>query len=239
MTETSGYSGNMTPNSSVGEYNAMAFVVAQILGRVNTSTLVKIVKCTNDGGLSSVGYVDVIPLVNQVDGQGNPVPHDVVYGLPYMRIQGGLNAIIIDPEVDDIGIAIFASRDISKVKSTKGTAMPGSNRRFDMADGLYIGGVLNAVPHQYVQFQASGITIVSPNKITVTAPVVDVHSSTSVDITSPTTTIHGALIVTGSITGQSGENITGDVAVTGKINATLAIESAAALKVAGVTLNVP
>lgn len=239
MTENSGYSGNMRPNDSVGEFNAMAFIIGQILGRANTSTLVKIVKCTNEGDLSAVGFVDVLPLVNQVDGQGNPIPHDVVYGLPYARIQGGANAVIIDPEVDDIGIAIFASRDISKVKSTKDVSMPGSNRRFDMADGLYVGGVLNAVPQQYVQFEASGITIVSPNKVTVTAPVVDVHASTSVDITSPTTTIHGAFVVTGSITGQSGAIITGDVVVTGKINASLAIESATALKVAGVTLNVP
>lgn len=246
MTENSGYSGSMQPGNMAGEFNQISFIVSQILGRISTSTLVKIVKCTNSGGVSPVGFVDVQPLVNQVDGQGNPVPHGTIYGLPYFRVQGGQNAVIIDPEVGDIGIAVFASRDISKVKATKAQALPGSGRSYDMADGMYIGGLINGTPAQYVQFNASGITITSPSKVTVNAPDVEinaetvaVNASSSADITSPTTTINGDLVVTGLITGDGGLTVTGNVAVTGKVNATNTIESAANLKVAGVTLNVP
>jgi len=262
----SGYQGTMTPKNMAGEYNAMAFVVEQIINRINTMTLVKVVKCTNSGDLSPVGFVDVIPLVTQVDGQGNPVSHETIYGLPYHRIQGGANAIIIDPEAGDIGVAGFASRDLSKVKSTKAEALPGSNRKYSMADGMYFGGMLNGTPSQYIQFNADGITVLSPTKITVTAPLVEVNASTSatvntpeaivnastkMDVTSPNTIIHGPLTVTGGITGQAGANISGATALTGdltvannvtvsnKITASNAIESLSGLKVNGVTLNVP
>jgi hypothetical protein len=107
--------------------------------------------------------------VNQVDGAGNATPHDVLHHLPYFRLQGGSDAVILDPKVGDIGLAGFASRDISSVKSTKAQANPGSARSFDMADGVYIGGMLNGVPEQYVQFTQGGINIVSPHAVTVNA----------------------------------------------------------------------
>ena len=112
----------------------------------------------------------MLPLVNQVDGAGNPTEHVTVYGLPYVRIQGGTNAVIIDPKVGDIGVAVFASRDISTVKNAKKQSNPGSYRRFNMADGLYIGGVLNGSPTNYVQFDNGGnINIVSTGKLTFSA----------------------------------------------------------------------
>jgi hypothetical protein len=148
------------------DFNAITFLVKQILARVNTATLVQVEAVTNSGGVSPVGTVDVLPLVNQIDGEGNGTPHDTVYGLPYLRMQGGANAIIIDPQVGDIGVAIFASRDISSVKASKGQANPGSFRRFSMADGLYFGGFLGAAPTQYVQFSATGVNIVCSGALT-------------------------------------------------------------------------
>ena len=43
-----------------------------------------------------------------------------------------------------------------------------------MADGLYIGGVLNAVPRQYVRFAADGITVVSETRIKLQSPTVEI-----------------------------------------------------------------
>lgn len=165
-----GYTGQQDVADRSGDFNAQSFLVKQALGKVNTSTVVKIVAVTNAGGLSPVGFVDVLPLVNQTDGAGNAVPHDTVHNLPYFRLQGGANAIIIDPQVGDIGIAVFANRDISSVKSGKGQANPGSSRRHDMADGMYLGGILNGVPTQYFRFSATGIEIVSPTHVTISAP---------------------------------------------------------------------
>jgi hypothetical protein len=142
-----------------GDYNNLHFVMSQILAKMQTATLVRVVSCTNGGGISPVGYVDVLPLVNQIDGLGHGTPHGIIHNLPYLRIQGGANAVIIDPAFGDIGICVFASRDISKVKNTKTQANPGSFRRYHFSDGLYLGGVLNGAPTQYVVFNSSGVTI--------------------------------------------------------------------------------
>jgi hypothetical protein len=202
-----GYKGLSTPNSGEGQFNAINFLVRQILNRVRTATLVKIVAVTNSGGVSPVGFVDVQPLVNQLDGYGNAIPHGLLHHLPYMRLQGGANAVIIDPQVDDIGIAVFADRDISSVAANRAQANPGSFRQFDMADGMYIGGVLNGAPTQFVQFETGGITITSPNKITLTAPAVQINGIVTVtgDLTAEGTSVHthkhGGVQAGGSQTG--------------------------------------
>lgn len=191
--------GPLRPQSTWGEYNNVLFAITQALSKLQTATLVKVQACTNDGGLSPVGYVDVLPLVNQIDGSGNPTPHVTIYNVPYLRIQGGSNAVIIDPEPGDIGIAVFASRDISKVKATKTQANPGSFRQYDFSDALYLGGVLNAVPQQFIRFGADGITVTSPNIIT----------------------LKGSQIVIDGAVSQSGGNVTldSDLSVTGDVEA--------------------
>jgi hypothetical protein len=168
------------------EYNALDFIVRQILGKTATATLVQVKSVTNHGDVSPVGYVDVVPMVHQVDGAGKTYPHGTIYQLPYLRIQGGANAVIIDPEVGDIGIAWFASHDISKVAANKAPSGPGSGRRFDMSDGLYAGGFLNGTPSQYVRFSSAGV-----------------------EIKTPTLTINGNVQVNGSLTS------TGDVVANG------------------------
>jgi len=160
-----GYSGYQQTNSASNDRNSQTFFVWSILSRVRTIMTVQVMGVTNDGGISPVGFVDIMPLVNQIDGSGNAVPHEIIYQCPYSRLQGGGNAIILDPQVGDIGIAGFADRDISSVTANKGQANPGSRRMFDMADGIYIGGMLNGTPTQYVQFNSGGINIVSPGNI--------------------------------------------------------------------------
>lgn len=163
--------GSILPSSSQGEFNALSFVIEQALSKMQTALPVKVISCTNSGGLSPVGTVDIQPLVNQVDGAGNPTPHSTIHTVPYVRIQGGANAVIIDPQPGDIGVAVFASQDITKVKNTKGQANPGSFRVFDWGDAMYIGGALNGVPTQYIQFTASEINIVSPSNVKITGNV--------------------------------------------------------------------
>lgn len=171
--------GFMWPDNGTSPEGAQEFSVRMILNRISTATEVKVVSCTNSGDLSPVGLVDVQPLVNQVDGNNQAVPHGVVHSLLYFRLQGGSNAVIIDPEPGDIGLAVFCDHDISSVKASKSQANPGSSRRFDMADGVYIGGNLNGTPSQYVQFSGGGITITSPTAVTVNAPSTTVNCATS------------------------------------------------------------
>jgi hypothetical protein len=158
--------GALKPWSAWGDYNGVRFAIQQQLSKLQTATLVQIVEVTNDGGASPIGTVDVLPLVNQLDGDGNPTPHVTVFGLPYLRIQGGANAVIMDPQVGDIGVCVFASRDISKVKSTQQQANPGSNRKYSFADSVYLSTVLSAsAPTQYLQFNDDGITVVTPDAL--------------------------------------------------------------------------
>lgn len=204
--------GFMSPEVPMGEYNKMAFIINGLIGKMQTVTLVKVVSCTNSGGLSPVGFVDVVPMVNQIDAAGNPQPHSTIHNLPYMRVQGGTDAIIIDPKVGDIGLAAFASRDISKVKKTKAQANPGSFRKYDYADGLYIGGFLNGTPTQYIQFSSSGITINSPAQVRITAPsaIVDA-ATTTINATAASINASGTANVTSpSISlGASGQTLHG------------------------------
>ena len=174
-----GFRGFQNPNTSASEFNAQAFLIQSMLARLATSTLVQIKAVTNSGGVSPVGFVDILPLVNQIDGEGNAVPHATVFHCPYLRIQGGTNAVILDPQVGDIGVAVFADRDVSSATANRAPANPGSRRRFDMADGLYLGGMLNGTPTQFVQFESGGITITSPSAVTINAPTLTVNGNTT------------------------------------------------------------
>lgn len=193
MSEQFGYAGQARAAEGGDEYGALNFVIGQALARLSTATLVRVVSVTNAGGVEPVGFVDVQPLVNQLDGAGNAVPHAVLHQLPYFRLQGGTDAVILDPKVGDVGIAVFASRDISSVKSSKGQANPGSWRSHDMADGLYVGGLLNGTPVQYVQFTAGGINVVSPSKVTIQAPNIELNAAAQCALNSPQIVLNGTV----------------------------------------------
>jgi len=202
-----GFTGFQGVNAAASEFNALSFLVKAMMNQMATATLVQVKAVTNSGGVEPVGYVDILPLVNLVDGQGVAVPHGTIYKCPYLRLQGGTNAIIIDPQVDDLGVAVFADRDISSVSANKGPANPGSARRFDWADGLYLGGFLNGTPEQFVQFSSLGITIESPTLVKLIAPDVQINcatleiaASTSAQITTPTFTVNGNQVNNGNVT---------------------------------------
>lgn len=173
------------PFNVADDYHSLVFVIGQLISGLWTAALVKVVACTNTGGVARVGFVDVVPLIGQVSGDNEVVPHGTIYRLPYFRVQGGANAVILDPQAGDIGLAVFASRDISAVKNDPETALevqatpPGSARQYDASDGLYFGGFLNAVPTQYVRVSAAGVHVVSPTQVTIQAPTItldgDVH----------------------------------------------------------------
>jgi hypothetical protein len=199
------------------EYPVLRFIIESLMSRLSTCTLVRVVACSNEGGLSPVGTVDVQPLVSQVDGGGVAWPHGKLFKLPYVRIQGGANAIILDPSPGDIGMVCFASRDISMIKTPTGKAQaanpetqgltPPTARKFDMSDGLYIGGMLNAAPAQFVQFNADGIRVVSPTLVRVEAPAVEIEAETSVTVTAPAIALEGDVTVTGTVVAEG--NVTG------------------------------
>lgn len=183
------------------EANAMQFLFQQLMMGTWTATLVQVKAVTNTGALAAVGFCDVSPMIHQIDGDGkNVTPHGVINNLPYFRYQGGANAIILDPQVNDIGMMVCASRDISAVKVAKKPSVPGSYRQFDPSDGLYLGGFLNGVPTQFVRFSTTGIEIVSPTQIRLQAP--------DIQFVGPTHT-------TGAVTGDTTAVYAGEVTANG------------------------
>ena len=110
------------------------------------------------------------------------------------------------------GVAVFASRDISQVKATRKQGNPGSHRQYSFADGMYLGGMLNGTPTQYIQFSAAGIRIHSPTQVKLDAPnvliqaqTVEINASTSTTVTTPTFTVNGATVLNGPLTQGTGD----------------------------------
>lgn len=174
MSASNGYVGFRDSSGINSEINALRFVVKSVLSEVATSAVVRVVGARSNGELAPPGTVDVQILVHQADGAGNSYPHDTIFNVPYGRAQNGIHGIIMDPKAGDIGVIVCASRDISAVKANKGDASPpGSHRRHDLADALYVGTVIaKAAPQQYVQFTDQGLTLVSPGTITIRAPAI-------------------------------------------------------------------
>lgn len=175
-TDTSQYFGFTDPTTTQGEWNKLRFAIQQELSELNTSLPVEVMSVTGVG-VNPVGFVSLKILVDQVTGNDMTIPHDVIANVPYVRIQGGSNAVIIDPEVGDIGMAVFCSRDISAVKNARQSAPPGSRRMYSFSDCAYLGGVLNGAPTQYIQFTAGGIIVHSPASVKVEAPIAQLSSA--------------------------------------------------------------
>lgn len=166
-TDNQGY-GFMQPGDAGSRFNVLQFLIRQALAEVRTAIPVVVKAVTTSGGLSPIGTVDVSPLVNILDGNGNATKHHTIFGVSYFRLQGGRNAVIIDPVVGDLGEAIINDRDISAVKSALAQANPGSGRRFDLADATYFGCTMSgSAPNQYVQFTQQGVTIADANGNTI------------------------------------------------------------------------
>jgi hypothetical protein len=158
-----GYEGAADPTTAGDHFNAMSFIAKQILAGAWTVTLAQVKSVTNAGEVKDTGTVSLQPLVNQVDGQSNATPHGVISNAIYFRYAGGNGAVICDPVVGDIGIMLSASSDISSVKANKAQANPGSSRKFDPADAIYLGAVLSAAPAQYMTFTSTGLKIADKN----------------------------------------------------------------------------
>jgi hypothetical protein len=171
MPQETSYRTNEVSSDSKTEAGQLQFVIQSLLAWVRTTGPVEVVEVSNDGGVAPIGHVAIKPLVGQLDGNGNLIPHGIIYNVPYMRVQGGSNAIILDPQVGDIGLAAFCDRDISTVKATQQAAPPGSRRRHDMSDAVYLYTVLsNSPPSNYVRVYNGGIDVVSPFAVNIKAP---------------------------------------------------------------------
>jgi len=171
---------------------AVDAAIKRAIGSMGTPILVQ-VKAVHGGGVSLVGQVDVQPMVHMQDGQGKTYPHGVITGVPYLRVQGGTSALIIDPMVGDIGYVMVSGRDIQNVITSRRPSAPGSFRMHSMSDCVYVGGFLNGAPNQFIIMNGDGIRIVSPGTVRIEANAAEIACNLTVD---------GTITATGDVTGN-------------------------------------
>lgn len=203
-------------------YNAQEFQILQALRRINTAEPVRVVS-VQPGAVGPVGMVSVQPLVNLVTGAGDGMAQSELFQLPYLRIQGGQNAVIVDPKPGDMGLAVYAMRDTEAVKVNRDgkPANPGSARTYSKSDGFYLGGFLNAAPKRYVMVDDTGITLddgqggkleLRGGKLTITAPA-------GIESTSPTEVHDTPSLVFGNSDGAVA-TMNADMRINGSVEST-------------------
>lgn len=221
------------------EMNSLDFFIrALIKTMVSTSIPVRVDAVERGGEGGAALYVDVTPMVTQTDAEGNSIPPVTIPHLPYFRYQHGTAAIICDPKVGDLGLAVFAQQDCSRLTGDTTPQAPGTFRCFDMSDGFYVGGFWGQVPKTFIHIEDEGtIHVVAPKSyhlespkvivdcdtaqvnaqtsVTVVTQTATVNASSSLTVDSPQSTFTGNvsikknLTVTGHISGSSGMSISG------------------------------
>lgn len=204
MADGDGY-GQLRPEVTASEYASLVFVIQSQLAKLDTVKIVKVQAVDADAKT-----VQVMPLVEQTDGNNQVTPQGTIYGVPYMQWQYGTNAVLADPAVGDIGMLLCSDRDISAVKESKDAAPPGSERKYDRADGVYLGGVLNGTPDQYVKFTDDGVEITAKGSHTLKSTQAGGWQVDKLTVT-------GNLQLGGNIVDDGGGTYTGDIHTSGTV----------------------
>lgn len=161
-----------TPNLSPAQIAVEALrtqaLILSLIRDIRTAIPVKVMAVhPGEGTPPAIGTVDVQPLVQAVDGAGKLWKLGKTYGAQFSRIQAGNTAIVVDPNVGDIGLAVACDRDISSVIAAAGIAGPGSARIHDISDLVYLYSILSVKAiTQYILANAQGLTLLTPNTLT-------------------------------------------------------------------------
>ncbi|MGL4208297.1 MAG: hypothetical protein ACRCTY_02805 [Candidatus Adiutrix sp.] len=186
--------------SGSNPFNALDLLVRSLInGSINTCEVVKVMKVYPGGPDDCAAYVDVLPLVSQTDAKGESLGAATLFRLPYLRLQGGVAALIIDPVVGDTGLAVYAKKDSSNIGqgSYQERALPASFRTFDQADGFYVGGFLNQKPEIYLELnQDKKAVLHAPIEVTINTQECVVLAQNSCTVNTKTCTIEASLKTT-------------------------------------------
>ena len=175
------------PQDTATDANSQQFLMHQFLMGKSFITLGLVTGVSESGEV-----VSVKPMVTGFTGNGDIIPNqEPIHGVPVWRLQRGASAVIMPPVEGDIGLIAVCDRDITAVKKTKQSALPGSNRTHNYSDAIYLGGVLNAEPSQYVKFANDGIDIVSPLVVQVNGNTVIMNAEDKISLNAPVIEMNG------------------------------------------------
>lgn len=201
------------PEDTSTDSNAQNHLMRQFLMGQAFITLAVVTKVDDAGEV-----VSVTPMVDGFTGGGDRIPNQPVHGVPVWRLQRGASAVMMPPVVGDIGLIAICDRDISAVKKTREPALPGSNRTHSYSDAIYLGGVLNTEPSQYVKFANDGIDIVSPLVVQVNGNTVVINADNKISLNAPVIEANGQLTQgDGSFAGSA--TFGGSITATGEVTA--------------------
>lgn len=197
----------VNPADLLGDANVQDFVMRQFLARHVFITLAVVVAAHD-------GVLDVRPMVHAVTGRGTPIDNEIIYNVPVWRLQRGNSAVKMDPVAGDIGLIAICDEDISVVKRTRQPALPGSARTHNFSDAIYLGGVLNGQPTQYVEFADNQINVVSPGKIRLHASDIEAEAGNSISLKA------AKILLDGEVAASEGLSVAGKSSLAGgaKIN---------------------
>ena len=151
---------NARPEQTVAGAAQDMYIINNLIANIHTMMPVKILSVTvPPDSLAPIGRCEVLPLVQQIDGSNNVYPMGKIVNVPYLRVQGGSNAIVIDPQVGDVGLCGFCERDISIVKRTGELSAPDTRRKYDINSAVYMFTMMSGAPTQYIHFKSSGVDI--------------------------------------------------------------------------------
>ena len=210
-------------------YNAMYVMMQSMISKVWTAIPVKVVRIYDNY------FVDVLPVIKAVDGSGKVLDTTTQYHVPYTRIQGGVNGIIINPHVGDFGLCIYAQNDISVLKNIReqksdsssltDPVQIGSYRSHNLSDGMYIGGMMNAMPTRYLRISDDDIyiegngkpvTVHTSNKVTIDATNdISLKTTTKILLDSPVIEVTGVFRQTGSKSSGASSSFSDDLVANG------------------------
>lgn len=213
MAEDTTRTSNRKLNSGASEYNALSFMMEQMIkGMVNTAIPVRVDSCTKPGVGGAAGYVSATPLVQQRGADGKALDTVSIPQLPYFRLQCGSAAVVLDPQPGDIGLAICSQQDSSNVQAgTSDPVQAGSFRCFDLSDSFYVGGFMNQAPQTFVHLdpEKGEAYIKAPTKITIDAPQIELKGALTMGGASggaDTITLDGNVTTNGNITAAGNVN---------------------------------
>lgn len=168
---------NLRASNVLDEYGSLTFIINSLINNINTVEVVKVVKVNDDN------TIDVIPVVKRLTAEGETIGESVVYGVKCFGWQYGVNAIKAKPAVNDIGFVVVSKRDISSIESGR----VASNRKYCLADGIYIGGLVgfNQAPTEIISFDDNGISIKSTKDIKVEGVNIEAKASVNAKIDAP------------------------------------------------------
>lgn len=138
--------------STTSTVNQTRFQTTQALKRdVQTSYLARVDKCESTEETSGATYVALTPLTAQTDAEGKKLEMLSIPKIPFVRVQQGIAAFVLDPVPGDIGVVSVCKHDISPIKQgVTEPVPPGSPRNFSQSDSVLMGAVHTKTPTNHI-----------------------------------------------------------------------------------------